>query len=327
MTTAHPVVSEEMRAKASSEEHSGHLMFSESPTTASNTDLGLSSSTTTTIVFSSQPAPCSGTPISSSCTKNFCFTEASDVPLNMDCNSNAIITPSPPLAFTTTKRATSQFSVTRPLSLSTNPLGRLAINENPPKSGISLSVFTPTPNKNKGSLEVVLHRKNRAQSTAYIKSDRKNKSLLLQGTAGNSHVVDEKHQLLHIRGPGVGIHPQERDNLSLVINLRKSSEKAAGLTTNNSIIMQDKLSLDNIVAIVTRMFPEKASKVIDCYTKLNKAPNDSGILLENGTLNKRLFNAYYKLSLNNNTNNLVVPNKVTTLNAYVSFMEAHLSQS
>lgn len=324
MAVVHPAAEEEDSCtQASPEGHSCQIVFSESPTMPSSTDPVSGSSATTTIAFSSQPMPSTAS-IYQACTKPLCSAKDLNFSSNKTRNSDAI-TPSPLLTFSVTKRAVSQFSATRSLSLSANSSGKLTIGNNQQKSGINLSVPIPPPKKSGGSLEVVLHRRNRAHSTSYGKSGRKNQSLLLQGTDSSSHPAGEKRQLLYVRGHGANSHTQVRDNLTLVINSCKASEKAAALTADNSVAINNAPSSETIAVAVARILPAKADEIIDYYTRLSRAPSDSRVLTEDNTLNKRLFNAYYKLSLKNNIGNLVVPSKVTTLEAYVNFMEAHLA--
>ncbi|ESU37330.1 Hypothetical protein DHA2_152004 [Giardia duodenalis] len=299
------------------DEPSGQLAFSESPTVFSGANPVSGSATATRIAFSSQPLA----PVVPTCNPSLFFTQAPNLSSPLTCGSNSTASSSP-LIFSRNKRAVSQFSITRALPLTTTSPEKPAAGSHSESGGINLSISVPPSKKTGGSLEVTLRRRKRAQSTAYGRDGRRGQPL--KGPNGEPHQTTEKLQSSHIPYPSTDGQNQLQGHSALVGVHYRPSAKATKFVADNTEHIDNRLLSRTITSVIARMFPAKADRITDCYTKLSKLSSGSKKLVENNLLNKRLFHAYYKLSLKDGVGNLIVPNNVTTLEAYISFLEAHL---
>lgn len=320
MAVAFSTVSgENLHSQQSSEKHSSQLAFSESPTASSKADFASGLPAATTIAVSLRPL----SPAVPTCAPALCFTATPNSSSNLIRNFNAI-TPSQPLILSRNKRAVSQFSATRLAPLMPTSLVKPATETNVQSSGINLSIPVSSSKKSNNSLEVVLYRRKRAKSTAYVKSDQKAQPL--KSSDDSSHQSAEERWSLHIPRPNADKPGRSRANSTMASSLYKSHSKPTKPVTDNTEVVNSKPLSKIITAAVTRMFPSKSDEIMNCYAKLSRASNGSGGPPADNPLNKRLFDAYYTLSLRNGIGNLVIPNKVTTLEAYVSFIEGYLSR-
>lgn len=146
----------------------------------------------------------------------------------------------------------------------------------------------------------------------------------MKGLSGGPHQAAERLQSLRIPYPSTDKQNQLQSSLAPVGLHYKLSIKATKFIADNTEHIDNKLLSKTITSVIARMFPAKVERITDCYTKLNQLSSGSKRLIENNLLNTRLFHAYYKLSLKDGIGNLVVPNNITTLEAYICFLEAHL---